>query len=836
MVKKTKKKSEEDTMQSTNVKKNKYIFNIRKKFENKKRVKVKKKYTPSSGSIDLSVKKPKTKFELPKISKKFLIIGVFLLLLLIGGFFVLSSLSSIQPVEQKDPVIPNLQFTIFEKETDIVNYARNNELVAYFVVDYQTTNANSLKAKIDIYSDLDSKTVYLLKSDKYEPKSSQFSKFKEELTNQLIKEGYTFNEKTKEELYSLPESSIIIIPTGHIPRDFIVGEKKLLDLLKNKHIVIYIGYPFDQALDYNGDILSLDKSPLNFTFTFNEDLRSDDKLSSKGLNLQSPRYKVDYLRVEPTILYGAVSSFKIDEGFMLFVPQYLDDGWKNGTVAAQDISKIISQSAWHKSISSKEVELTPDRQIVSLFSNTFTQQANYAKLTFTAEGDNKGIKKQVEVSELEKKTLGQISVDSWPIHPYKVTKRNVFLSIAFKEQENNNINPNMFIYSDNTLIKSENLGQTFSNTIISKSFSPDFEPGAYLILVSGAKEYSKYLLDIKDIQILLVGRADFNRGNFKFNVVDENGNKVQYSELKVRIDDTEVKTFRLGEPVDIEGYQGLSSGEHIFSFDFGNGFVREIEIENQGSNIFDPIINNPINLALLVITIISVVIALYIKRPEKQMFSLDVPHFPPVSTYKVHMKATEVLDIFENINKEYSWRFMPLTLEELKTGFSKLSKGGKQLIIGEYNLELILDKLIARKLVKEKDYYYILTSWEEKSKRALEYLVMFRKLRDLFLENAVKFTQLGKAKNSDVCIEVSGEKIYLHIFSDFRSTFKALKTVNKGQTIVLFDTKHQINKFKNMLSSTDSLVIAFKLELNNGNIFLYTIEELKTFIETAKIK
>lgn len=105
---------------------------------------------------------------------------------------------------------------------------------------------------------------------------------------------------------------------------------------------------------------------------------------------------------------------------------------------------------------------------------------------------------------------------------------------------------------------------------------------------------------------------------------------------------------------------------------------------------------------MAVIAIIAVVIAFYVKRPEKQMFSLDIPDFPPVSAVKIPMESQKVLAVFEKVNKDYSWKNMPLTLSEIKKGIEELSYGGKKIIIGEYNLEMILDKLIARGLVKEK--------------------------------------------------------------------------------------------------------------------------------------
>ncbi|MFA5381530.1 MAG: hypothetical protein WC356_00015 [Candidatus Micrarchaeia archaeon] len=832
-----KKKTEDsDATKNSKFKKDHFVFNIRKKFSNSKHLSVKKKYEKDSNNSFSFLKSKKTEgVKSTIISKKIIFIGLFILILAAIIFVVLSSSSQTQQKE-KEPVNPYLHFSIYEKNTDIVSYGQN-ELVAYFIIDYQIENANSLKAKIDVYRDLDSKTVYLLKSEKYEPRSSEFENFKEALRDKLIKEGYTFNEKTKEELFNLPESSIILIPTGHIPRDLIIGDKTLIDLIEKKNVIIYIGYPFNQALDYDGTLISIeDQNTLNFNFILNEALKQGDKLVSSGLNLQSPRYKVTYQRVESDILFGAVSSFKIGEGFILFIPQYLDDGWVNGTLAAEDITKIISQSSWHKPITSKEINLSTNSDTISLFSNPFKENANYVKIKFIAEGENEGLTNQVEVSKISKSTLGTISVDTWPIHSYKITKNNIFMLFTFKEQDKVNINPNMLIYSGNTLLKSENLGSTFSDIVISRSFSPDFEPGNYLITIEEGKTYAKYLLDIKDIKIDEVLRSDFNKGNFKFRIVDENGNQVRYDSVKVSINGKEVGVFNKGEEIALTNYQGLPNGENTFTFDFGEGVLKEIKIKNNATNPFMQIIENPLNLSLLIITIIAVIIAFYVKRPEKQMFSLDIPDFPPVSSTKVTMKEKDVLDIFEKVNKNYSWNFMPLSLEELKTGFSKISIRGRNIIIGEYNLELLLDKLIVRGLVKERHHYYILSSWEKESGNELEHLVMFRRLRNIFLENVISFTDLNKSKDCDVFIEVSGEKVYLHIFSDKNIIFKALKTVIKGQTIILFDSKNQMKEFENDLASSNPSIVSFKLELSNGNIFLYTLEDLVKFIKIAKAR
>jgi len=751
------------------------------------------------------------------------------------GYFVLSLPKAVGPVEA-EPVYPSLDF--FIQDSDVIDYGTKPENTAYFLVQYTAKDALDLTSRIEVYQDVDSKTVFLLHSRKYEPQSDLYSEFVDSLKEQLIKEGYTFNEVTQDALFNLPDSSIILIPSGHIPQELIIGDQTILDLVERENIVIYLGFPFDQALDYTGEITYI-QDLLDFSFVYNRDLPARDKLSVSALKMTGPQYLAKYKGEEPNLICGAISSFKIGPGYMLMIPQYLDQGWRNGTEAAEDITTIIKNSKWHSPISTKQSLLEKPSAInekITLFSNPYTQEAKYAKIIFTAEGEGEGITKKIEIKKIFKTTKGEITLTEFPIYPYAISGRDARFSIRFKEYQPRSINPLIKIFLNDELVKTETIAQTVSIAIIPKTLRPDLDPGTYIITVSeGTTIFGKYLLQIKDVSAKEISQ-NFNRGDFTLAIIDEDGRNVNYDTVTVRINGKEAGEFRNGEQIKIEGFQGLGSGFHEFSFDFGDGFIRTIEIENTFRPPWQDIIENPINLALAVIAIIAVVIAFYVKRPEKQMFSLDIPDFPPVSAVKIPMESQKVLAVFEKVNKDYSWKNMPLTLSEIKKGIEELSYGGKKIIIGEYNLEMILDKLIARGLVKEKNHYYLLSSWVEKSKKSARYLIMFRMLRDMFLENVVSFTGLGKAKDCDIRMEVSGEKIYLHIYEDRKVIQNALKTVTKGQTILLFDSDEEIKDFKDTLVSPNPTVVSFKLELENENIFLFTLEQLEEFIKTAKVK
>ena len=53
---------------------------------------------------------------------------------------------------------------------------------------------------------------------------------------------------------------------------------------------------------------------------------------------------------------------------------------------------------------------------------------------------------------------------------------------------------------------------------------------------------------------------------------------------------------------------------------------------------------------------------------------------------------------------------------------------------------------------------------------------------------------------------------------------RALATSKLGTTIIVFRGESERDEFKSSLTSTSKLAVALKMEVNNGNIFLFPVK------------
>ena len=244
-------------------------------------------------------------------------------------------------------------------------------------------------------------------------------------------------------------------------------------------------------------------------------------------------------------------------------------------------------------------------------------------------------------------------------------------------------------------------------------------------------------------------------------------------------------------------YQSVSTIEYVpdnfkieenkdyeFDFVFG-GMTKKVTLRWSVSPQF---YENPLFIFLAVLSAVVFGVGFYLKRPDVEMFGLDIPDFPPTSTMKVSVKKDSVLSIFEQVNRDYAWERMPLKLEEIKNGFRKISYGGRPVVIGDYNLERILDSLIAKGLVKEESGYYGLTQWEDG--KTIGNLAVLRQMRDVFVTNVVRFSKFGERSDCDSLINV-GQEVYVHVYDGERTVERALRTCSRGLTIIVFKSEDQ---------------------------------------------
>ncbi|MEM2974347.1 MAG: hypothetical protein QW112_01835, partial [Candidatus Micrarchaeia archaeon] len=187
-----------------------------------------------------------------------------------------------------------------------------------------------------------------------------------------------------------------------------------------------------------------------------------------------------------------------------------------------------------------------------------------------------------------------------------------------------------------------------------------------------------------------------------------------------------------------------------------------------------------------------------------------------------------VIEMFDSINKELRWQYTPLSLQDLKAAFRKMSFQGRPIIVGDYNLEHILDKMVEEGLLKKALDYYGLVSWEKEAKKSIYRLAMQRALRDLFVIEGIPFIPFGQRTDCDTIVNVGGEKVFLHIYEDDTVIYRAVQTAPQGRTIIIFEDEQTMKDFTTRVHSSSETNVIFKMLLDdpNGNIFLSPIAKL----------
>jgi hypothetical protein len=239
----------------------------------------------------------------------------------------------------------------------------------------------------------------------------------------------------------------------------------------------------------------------------------------------------------------------------------------------------------------------------------------------------------------------------------------------------------------------------------------------------------------------------------------------------------------------------------------------------------------PENIAMIIISISLFVIGYLVARPEKTYYGIDVPDFPPLQSIAIPIKREKILEMFDAINADLKWKYTPLTISDLKIGFKKIMFRGKPLIVGDYNLEMVLDKMKEEGLIVQSMDYYAPKRWEKETRKSIYYLAQVRALRDIFVTEGIPFLQFGQRGDADTVISYGGEKVYIHIYESDEVIKKAIQTASVGRTIIVFENEMVMNEFLSRLHAPGKANVIFKLLMDNGKIAVTPISKFMDVLE-----
>ncbi len=789
----------------------------------------------------------------PKGGFNFMVFGaailVAVIILALGWLFLTTQVlaagaGGFEPQLEK-PIITN---TLVSGEMLSSGERGSPEYSAAVFVDYETQNIENYTIELTPYDERIPSDVFILNSEKIE--ATSYSDFIRVLRSNLSKRQIVLNEITIKELETLPQGAIVIIPSGVIPKeilgyDSLITPEKLVD---RGIVVIYIGQPFTRLL--NGSLVmstpSLDLSTIPITFD-----QSGSLSSTNNFSLFQPLYRAVGKGTWTTeLIYGSVSAVKKGDGAFVFLPQTLDGGWRGSYEnAAKDIARIVIETPWAEpSAETKEYSFSNVTMLNGtryFFTNTFDNPNSTIRVEFTGRtpASNVPVKEILYIS-LEKDHDNELFIEKGvKVVSTNITQDLARLNAILKEPQA--AQPEMFlIITDIEGNEIETFPQGPVNVQADRSFDiPIYVPkGEYIVSLMDDESsiYTQSYMKVVSIDINHTGYGA-KPSMYKFEVTMD-GQPVTLNSVTVVVDKGSYGQYTFSNVdtmiVDVGGRtdgQFLPLGNHSFEFTSGALTLNVPIVHARQATIFD----DPLFWLVLILTGGVVGIGAIFARQEEIYYSIDIPHFPPVTRTRVPLSPDVVLSLFQKVNDNYRWETTPLTPPEIKNGFKTIFYKGKPIFITDYNVEYLLEELEKKGSIKGALGYYGLTDWESKAKRSMDYLVLLRKLRDICVNNAVPFTGMGESKDADSIITVVGQQMFLHFFDkngDVESMFKqVLHSINKGITIILFKNEHEKQQFTDLINSSPSVApLILKMEGDSKSLLFQTTEELEDMIKEFK--
>ncbi len=838
------------------IKKQSYMFELRKKYFNKKKFKIIEKRL-----IDRMIDEIR-KNVFPKnqgnglYKKNFIvpttvaIVGFIIFILIITSLF--SSGESRLAITSEILAQPELNIAITESGIASIGGFADNKRIAYYKLNYSAFDADSLVISTATYTTHIPNQIFLLTSKMED--ASIYPQFKLLLKKQLASKNLVMNEISLEQINTLPSGALLIIPSGRIPEKMVQpGGANLLNLLQRGVNIIYIGQGFeDYSIAENGILTTIPpNSSIKKVFSFKETSMSSDG----NLSINPSLYRVFQSDLESNLLYGIISSCTVSNGTILFVPQTLDSGWnkngiKNAILAAQDIEKIISEMKWMLPESEIVINTTlkKNTSAYSFFLSTpFTESKKNIIIRITAANAKNKTEKLIMVypranvkgglfylTNILKIDLGTIANENIKFrikfNETNISKRNLFFSIT--DVYGKEMQPNYSI-SSGPGDDGELQGNQFSVRL-------NLDKGIYLasIVDNVGNNYAQSILDISDVIFKEVS-ANYEQGRFNFSAY-ANNQIVPIKKLSIIVDGkykfaySDAFVFE----VDLRNYTGgvFSAGNHTFEFEFNN-IKKQIIL----TKVVPPpqFYENPFYLIggalILIIVLVAPSLAALMQKTE---YSLDIPDFPPLTSMKIPIKRDSVLNIFEKVNEDYRWKNTPLTLDEIKKGFRKIIYQNKPIFISDYNLEYILEELQNKGYTKSALEYYGLVKWEADSGKNIIQLAIHRKIRDICINDAIPFSKLGESPDYDINLKVLGQDIFVYIMDSPKKREEklvlALKMMQKGIAVLLFENWEAKKNFEDTINSASETSGLIKLEIMAGSLTPLTINELKKMLKEMK--
>ncbi len=752
------------------------------------------------------------------------IVGVTILML----YFYLSFTTLLNGRGHSNVKLPAPRISASISSQDVLNHDGLKQLVPFVLLNYYSANVSNINANASLYKYPPPRRTFILNVSNECFNCGNTGQIGSDLAVDLQRYGLilgpgNLSTISPSNVRALPPNSILIILNGLLPASLLQtnGSKVSgLTYLLNEHTsIIYVGQDFSKMLLpdsivtptpaalrpgylYTDNLRILPVHNSSFSFYFN----SSTFIFANGSN------------------YGTATYINAYNG-SIFAFSNTPDSWPANQSAA-DIAKAVRDLFWlpryaygtatvklpTTSNHSSELGVVLDSAQAQT-NNAFVTAASQSgslRIMVTANGSySTGTSNSTYQYLFSRPLLNQNGTVS--IQNYTITNQSIPINFTVYTMSSSSINltSSVTVYTTNLSVVDTlpipYIHDVSSNFTFLKSERLQLPPGEQYIIklhnFSGA-ELGAALFNISPVSVMLI-KQNLTNGSFTLSVTSQKLplNNINYS---ISLDNNLYPANGT-----------IKNGLIYYSLPKGTPEVHgtinfTLDVMGSKSQAIEYYYPTPfsINQQYIEIAIVAVIMLLMIvlvKAPNRDEFYIDVPNLPEAAKIPIKLKPQDVVGVFDRLNTQYHWKYMPLSKAEIKSAISTYIKVNNIPVSLTFNnIDRIVDILTANKYLITADELYAPSAWAEQSKHDVEYLAIFKKMRIYLVTHAYAFTDLDVSQSADIVATLRNEKKYLVIYSK-SDRFQKVPIYTGSKTYLIFLNAYKLDEFKDMLYESSTM-------------------------------
>ncbi len=766
-------------------------------------------------------------------------IVVFVLLAILAAIFLYLRISfSLLPAilgSQPPPSGP-ASVSAYVVQRDVFTYNSSKSPVFYSLISYNTTNASSVNASLSVFYTNPFQKIYLLNVTGYckacFPENAVQGYLAAYLSQyDLIRNSSSFSFISISQIAQMPNNSIVIVPSGLIPISLLNSTgATLFTLLNRGDTIIYAGQGFNQSIGAFG--LTFVTPPSIMSQLISVGLQPVPYVSSS--QQQQPRLNLSFRYPTFTfpsgLVYQNISYTASANGTLVAFSNFPTTSWSQPQSIARDIAKVLAERIWMRRVANATLTSLGSGGRAGIFAqvpafnrnvsfSAFPLNTSYSLVSVSASNANGTILKQLAFRN-SFKASGLVSVP--PVIgatekiPMLIQISNLTRSLLM----------HVSVYDRNlTSVGSIYIGpvNTIYGVISPASFS--YAQGYYVLRLKDINNntYASSVFYLANATVI-PQKIDFKNATFAFELYS-NGLPVSNATYSIDLNGAYNETGEISNgKIQYNLPKGtiISYGNQVFRLNM-LGSVYYFQTGYQATVLNIPTIYIEFAVAIIAVVLLNLVL----QPPNRDEYYIDVPEFPPSKREQLKVQKSEVLGVFDKVNYYYRWKYMPLTVDELKLGIGNYIRAkGLPISVTTQNTSMLLSALLAEGSILGASGFYAPKSWTEASRHSVEYLAIFRKLRDYCVSHAMLFTDLDSNAISDALVTKDSKQMAIFIYAS-SSPMRKITLSRDSRISILFLNEESSREFlKELYDSVGKDAEVLKLGIEYSYIKLIDADHL----------